>query len=306
MASTKSAAPTRAYPDLHDHLRALEEGGHLVRVDRPINKDTEMHPLVRWQFRGGFPEHERKAFLFTNVEDAKGKKYDIPVVVGCLAASREIYRIGLDCPLDKIAETWTKAEANPITPKVVETAPCQEIVITGADLDKEGMGLDSIPVPISTPGWDNAPYTTLSQYITKDPDTGVQNLGNYRGQVKTRRRLGMNPSLELRPGHLHALAQIQEDGPEDARCRDPRRAAGDHVHVEPEDARARRRVARRGRARRLADQCRARARPSICWFRRRPRSWSRASSTPNGSSPRRRSARATATSTCRSTTPTWR
>jgi 4-hydroxy-3-polyprenylbenzoate decarboxylase len=62
------------------------------------------------------------------------------------------------------------------------------------------MGLDGIPVPISTPGWDNAPYTTLSQYITKDPDTGVQNVGNYRGQVKTRRRLGMNPSLELRPG----------------------------------------------------------------------------------------------------------
>ncbi len=62
------------------------------------------------------------------------------------------------------------------------------------------MGLDQIPVPISTPGWDNAPYTTLSQYITKDPDTGIQNLGNYRGHVKTRKRIGMNPSLELRPG----------------------------------------------------------------------------------------------------------
>jgi UbiD family decarboxylase len=40
----------------------------------------------------------------------------------------------------------------------------------------------------------------LSQYITKDPDTGVQNMGIYRGQVKAPRRLGMNPSLELRPG----------------------------------------------------------------------------------------------------------
>ena len=55
-------------------------------------------------------------------------------------------------------------------------------------------------MPISTPGLDNAPYTTLSQYITKDPDTGVQNMGNYRGQIKSRRRMGMNPSLELRPG----------------------------------------------------------------------------------------------------------
>jgi 4-hydroxy-3-polyprenylbenzoate decarboxylase len=55
-------------------------------------------------------------------------------------------------------------------------------------------------VPISTPGWDNGPYTTLSQYITKDPDSGIQNMGNYRGQVKSPTRLGMNPSLELRPG----------------------------------------------------------------------------------------------------------
>ena len=204
MPKSKSAetrtAPRRAYPDLHDHIAALDKAGHLVTVDRPICKDTEMHPLVRWQFRGGFPEHERKAFLFTNVHDAKGRKFDIPVVVGCLAASREIYRIGLGCPLDKIAETWNRAEANPIPPVVVEDAPCQEIVWQGADLDKPGQGLDGIPVPISTPGWDNAPYTTLSQYITKDPDTGVQNLGNYRGQVKTRKRLGMNPSLELRPG----------------------------------------------------------------------------------------------------------
>ena len=200
MPKSKIAAPKRAYPDLHDHIDALRKAGLLIEIDRPICKDTEMHPLVRWQFRGGFPEHERKAFLFTNVHDAKGKRYDIPVVVGCLAASREIYRIGLDCPLDKIAETWNRAEANPIPPVVVENAPCQEIVWQGADLDKPGQGLDGIPVPISTPGWDNAPYTTLSQYITKDPDTGVQNLGNYRGQIKTRKRLGMNPSLELRPG----------------------------------------------------------------------------------------------------------
>jgi 4-hydroxy-3-polyprenylbenzoate decarboxylase len=192
--------PARTYPDLHDHIAALEKAGQLIRVDRPINKDTEMHPLVRWQFRGGLAEKDRRAFLFTNVIDSKGKRYDIPVVVGALAANREIYRIGLGCDLDKIDATWARATASPIKPRIVTEAPCHEIVITGDELNKEGMGLDGIPVPISTPGWDNAPYTTLSQYITKDPDTGIQNMGNYRGQVKTRRRLGMNPSLELRPG----------------------------------------------------------------------------------------------------------
>jgi len=198
--SKSSEAPPRSYPDLHDHIAALEKAGQLIRVDRPINKDTEMHPLVRWQFRGGIPENERKAFLFTNVVDSKGKRYDIPVIVGGLAANREIYRIGLGCNLNEIDARWARATAAPIKTRLVERAPCHDIVITGANLDKDGMGLDGIPVPISTPGWDNAPYTTLSQYITKDPDTGVQNVGNYRGQIKTRRRLGMNPSLELRPG----------------------------------------------------------------------------------------------------------
>jgi len=76
----------RRYADLHEHLKALEAAGLLIRVERPINKDTEMHPLVRWQFRGGIAEKDRKAFLFTNVIDSKNRKYDIPVVVGALAA----------------------------------------------------------------------------------------------------------------------------------------------------------------------------------------------------------------------------
>ena len=46
----------RTYPDLHEHVLALAREGLLVIVDEPINKDTEMHPLVRWQYRGGIAE----------------------------------------------------------------------------------------------------------------------------------------------------------------------------------------------------------------------------------------------------------
>ncbi len=204
--------PPRGYPDLHDHIRALDEAGLLVTVDRPINKDTEMHPLVRWQFRGGIEEKDRKAFLFTNVVDGKKRKYDIPVAVGVLAANREIYRIGIGCRLDEIDERWVQAAQSPIPPRIVDEAPCHDIVITGKALDKPGNGLDGIPLPISTPGWDIAPYATLSQYITKDPDTGIQNLGNYRGHVKAPRRLGMNPSLELRPGIYNHWEKLRERG----------------------------------------------------------------------------------------------
>src|SRR5712691_11444143 len=133
-------AHPRSYPDLHEHVLALAREGLLVVVDEPINKDTEMHPLVRWQYRGGIPEPERKAFLFTQPTDSKGRRFDISVLVAGLAA------------------------------------------------------------PISTPGWDNAPYLSAGHFITKDPDTGVQNVGNYRGQLKAPRRLGMNPSVELRAG----------------------------------------------------------------------------------------------------------
>ncbi|MCC6776284.1 MAG: UbiD family decarboxylase [Hyphomicrobiales bacterium] len=209
----KSAAPAgRAYPDLHDHIRALDRAGLLVTVDREIDKDTEMHPLVRWQFRGGIEEKDRKAFLFTNVVDGKKRRYDIPVLVGGLAANREIYRIGIGCPFEEIDARGVRAAQSPLPPRIVEDAPCQEMVISGRELDKPGRGLDGIPLPISTPGWDIAPYATLSQYITKDPDTGIQNMGNYRGQVKSRRRLGMNPSLELRPGIYNHWEKLRARG----------------------------------------------------------------------------------------------
>ena len=61
--ATTQGAPT----DFQQHLKTLEAQGLVVRVERPINKDTELHPLVRWQFAGGLPEDARRAFLFTNV-----------------------------------------------------------------------------------------------------------------------------------------------------------------------------------------------------------------------------------------------
>ena len=208
----RSGAPARAYPDLHDHLDALRQRGLLIAVDREINKDTELHPLVRWQFRGGMAEADRRAFLFTNVVDSRGRRFDIPVAVGVLAANRDIYRTGIGCELDEIEAVWNRAVSRPVDPVEVRDAPCQEIVYRDAALDVDGQGLDGIPVPISTPGWDNAPYTTLSQYVTRDPETGVQNMGNYRGQIKGRRRMGMNPSLELRPGIYVHWEKYRERG----------------------------------------------------------------------------------------------
>ena len=197
--SKKAPARSRGYPDLNDHIEALQKAGLLIVVDRLINKDTEMHPLVRWQYRGGIAEADRKAFLFTNVIDSKGRRSDIPVLVGGLAGNRAIYSLGMQCEIEEIRDKWMKAMSHPIPPRIVKDAPCQEIVYKGADL-KNGHGLDEIPVPISTPGWDNAPYTSSSHVISKDPETGIQNMGNYRGQLKAPDRMGFNISIVLRSG----------------------------------------------------------------------------------------------------------
>ena len=49
------------YKDVREYLNALEAAGKLVRIRQSINKDTEMHPLVRLQYRG-LPEAQRRAF----------------------------------------------------------------------------------------------------------------------------------------------------------------------------------------------------------------------------------------------------
>jgi len=115
----REAEPSRSYPDLHDQLDALDKVGLLLKVDIPINKDTEIHPLMRWQFRGGLDENDRKAMLFTNVVDAKGKKYDIPVIIGAMGGSRKIYQIGLGHPPDQVGAVWTRAMNNLIPPRTV-------------------------------------------------------------------------------------------------------------------------------------------------------------------------------------------
>ena len=188
---------TNAPVDLQDHLQRLEKLDLLQKINREIDKNSELHPLARWQFQGGIPAEERKAFLFNNVRDASGKTFDMPVVVGALAANPEIYAAGLGVAVEEIGNVWNRAMDNPIQPITVDDAPCQEIVMTGAELTRPGGGLASLPVPISTPGFDAAPYLTATLVVTKDPETGVRNMGTYRAQLKARDRLGVRMASRL-------------------------------------------------------------------------------------------------------------
>jgi 4-hydroxy-3-polyprenylbenzoate decarboxylase len=172
----------KPHRDLREFLAALEENGRLFRIEREINKDTELHPLVRWQFRG-LREEERKAFLFENVTDSKGRKYQGSVLVGGLAGSAAIYCLGLRCDAEEVADRWLHAMEHPLEPEMVSSGPIMEEIHKGADLLTHG-GFDEFPIPISTPGFDNGPYITAGHWITKDPETRKRNVGNYRGLIK--------------------------------------------------------------------------------------------------------------------------
>jgi 4-hydroxy-3-polyprenylbenzoate decarboxylase len=87
-------------------------------------------------------------------------------------------------PVEEIGNAWIDAVDHPIAPVRVASGACQEVVITDDELRKPDGGLKLLPVPISTPGFDAAPYFTATLCVTKDPESGIQNMGTYRAGLK--------------------------------------------------------------------------------------------------------------------------
>ncbi len=82
------------YADLRAFLDDLEGRGKLYRWQRKVNKDTELMPLMRLQYRG-LSDEARRAFLYENVTDSKGRSYDIKVLIGAYGSSRQIMALGM-------------------------------------------------------------------------------------------------------------------------------------------------------------------------------------------------------------------
>jgi 4-hydroxy-3-polyprenylbenzoate decarboxylase len=208
MAKPASKAKTRPYfRDLRDFISLLEETGNLHRITARIDKNSELMPLVRWQYQG-LPDSQRKAFLFENVTDPQGKNYDCRVAVGVLGASREIYKMALGLGQNSgpgdVAERWNQALSHPIAARVVNTGPVKEIILKGREVSRPTGGLLRFPVPISNPGFDGGPFLTAPYVVTKDPDTGIANVGTYRCMVKGPNKLGVSVSPAQHIGiHFH-------------------------------------------------------------------------------------------------------
>jgi UbiD family decarboxylase len=189
MSTTENRAGT--YADVREYLDELDRRGLLVRVDRKTNKDTEIMPLVRWQFRG-LPQEQRKGWLFSNVTDSRGRAFDGSVAVAILGASPTVYAaaMGAESPAG-IAGKWALAQRSPVEPREVGAAdaPVKEVKILGDEVVSSG-GADAFPVTVTNPGSDASAYFSAPVWITKDPETGVYNAGTYRVMVKAADRLG--------------------------------------------------------------------------------------------------------------------
>ncbi len=175
-------ANTPYYKDLREYLEKLDKLGLLVHIKRPIVKEKELTSLVKLQFRG-LPEEQRKGFIFENVVDSRGRKYNMKVATGILASSRDIYALGMNCKPEEVSRKWAAALDKPIPPVIVKEGPVQEVVVTGADLEKDGMGIEEFPVPVDVPGYSGQIRSSFSAFITKDIETGIRNVGNYSAHL---------------------------------------------------------------------------------------------------------------------------
>lgn len=186
------------YRDFREYLAKLDQLGRLRHIPSPIDKDRELHPLVKWQYRG-LEESERFGFLFEQVVDRKGVIYKGKVASSVVAANREIYALALGCPLAEAHHRWSHALGHPIPPRRVSTGPVKEEIHKGSSLLEQG-GLKEFPIPIATNGWEAFPRITAGGFFTRDPETGIANVGMYNSIVLGPLRANARTARHLR-GH---------------------------------------------------------------------------------------------------------
>src|SRR3990172_3343782 len=171
------------FDDLRGFLSLLEGRGLLRRVRAEVDWDLEVGAIQRRVF-----DREGPALFFERV-----RGYEWPLVSGVLGTA-ERYALALGCEPHKrsIIRKVEASAAEPLPPVVVESGLCQENVDTGA-------AINVLKFPV--PQWhrlDGGRYIgTLGLVITKDPDTGAQNVGIYREQVLDRNRLGLNATQQV-------------------------------------------------------------------------------------------------------------
>ncbi|MDH3703675.1 MAG: UbiD family decarboxylase [Alphaproteobacteria bacterium] len=185
------------YSGLRDWIEKVDGLGELLRVDG-ADWDAEMGTITHMlteKSRGNAP-----AILFDNVP---GYPKGYRTLYGELSSIRRIaMTLGLPLEYDRkvdIVQRYHDRMQNMelIPPKMVETGPVLENIVTGDDID-----VLKFPVPRHHEQ-DQARYIgTANCVITQDPDDGSFNLGTYRNQVYDARTIGCQIT-EGKHGRIH-------------------------------------------------------------------------------------------------------
>src|SRR4051794_6366976 len=164
------------YPDFKDFLAALDKAGELHRVTAPVDPTLEMSEIVTRTVRAGGP-----ALLFE-----RPTRGDMPVAINLFGSRErmamalgvtdvevharriaELVKPELPVGLSGIREALGKLlQLKTVPPKKVRSAPCQEIVYKGADVD-----LNRLPGLVTWPG-DGGIFHNFGLTHTRHPQTG--------------------------------------------------------------------------------------------------------------------------------------
>lgn len=184
--------------NLDDFISLLEKQGQLARINTPISPHLEITEVTDRVIKG--PPEGNKALLFEKMPD-----HDIPVLINAFgSAQRMAWALGVN-DLDQLnhnlaqiidphlpqgfgemvgrgRQVWGVLKSIGIGPKKVKKAPVQAVV------HKDNPTLDMLPILQCWPE-DGGRFITLPQVITRDPESGVRNVGMYRLQVVDSRTL---------------------------------------------------------------------------------------------------------------------
>jgi 2,5-furandicarboxylate decarboxylase 1 len=157
--------------DLRSFIASAEKAGELLRVDRETDPLTEMGVL--------FGETEQP-LMFENVRGYPGWQ-----VCGELVTSRAAQALAFQVERSQVVpELARRMQSAALPGRNVNTGPVKERILTGHDVD-----LHKLPVVVHSQE-DGGPYIGSAMCVTKDPDTGVQNVAMLRMQIQDRNRTG--------------------------------------------------------------------------------------------------------------------
>ena len=143
--------------NLRDFLSKIKKEKNLVIIKKEVSIKYEIANIIY--------SLDEKPVIFQNV---KGFKF--PVFAG-ITSNRDFIAKGLNTTKNKLLFKLVKALQNPIKPKMVDKAQCQEVLIKNPDLSK-------IPLLYHLKG-DGGRYGSATVSTIKDPETG-RNVSYHR------------------------------------------------------------------------------------------------------------------------------